>query len=57
MTPEQGELIKTLLLENKKLGAQLDVAISALQQCQSNSFVEHIANKALLQIIRIGEGS
>ena len=55
MTPEQGELIKTLLLENKKLGAQLDIAISAIQQCQSNSFVEHIANKALLQIIQIGE--
>lgn len=54
MTEGQIKLLQMLLRENQKLGAQLDVALEALNKYATSMHPVDIANKALIDIVKIG---
>ena len=55
MTEAQVKLFQMYMRENQKLGAQLDIALEALSKCADNKLLSAIVNKALVEIIKIGE--
>lgn len=55
MTEAQVKLFQMYMRENQKLGAQLDIALEALSKCADNKALSAIVNKALVEIIKLGE--
>ena len=55
MTEAQVKLFQMYMRENQKLGVQLDIALEALSKCADNKLLSAIVNKALVEIIKIGE--
>lgn len=55
MTEAQVKLFQMYMRENQKLGAQLDIALEALSKCADNKLLSVTVNKALVEIIKIGE--
>ena len=55
MTEIQIKLMQMLMRENEKMGAQLDIALEALSKCADNKLLSATVNKALVEIIKIGE--
>lgn len=55
MTEAQVKLFQMYMRENQKLGAQLDIALEALSKCADNKLLSATVNKALVEIIEIGE--
>lgn len=55
MTESQIKLMQMLMRENEKMGAQLDIALESLSHCVENKLLADRVNKALQQIIKLGE--
>lgn len=55
MTETQIKLMQMLMRENEKMGAQLDIALECLSHCAENTLLANRVNKALQEIIKIGE--
>ena len=55
MTEIQIKLMQMLMRENEKMGAQLDIALEALSKCADNKLLSATVNKALVEIIKLGE--
>ena len=55
MTDGQIKMFQMYMRENERLGMQLDIALEALSKCADNGLLSQIVNKALVEIVKIGE--